>query len=167
MKVTWKKLLETLGVNRELGAYETHPWMHYDDEKGITASAEVRAGAGLQNAEAEIQFLYDDPEEHQKTNPEQIMLMRMAPKGSEWSPNFLLVKGDDYVNKIGGWDEKGCNFFRACIQDMQMGKLPDIDELIKKHLPDDDGDGRRGRGKIGRKSPKASTNALLGMKKGM
>jgi len=42
--------------------YETRPWVHYDDERGITCSAEVRMGADGTDFEVEVQFLYDDPE---------------------------------------------------------------------------------------------------------
>lgn len=168
MKVPYKELLEKLGVRRQLAAYETQPWMHYDDEKGINCSAEVRIGPGAQDAEAEIQFLYDDPEEHDKTNPDQILLMRMKPvAGYLWGPCSLKARGEDFTLKFSDWEKKGCEFFQACIQDIQMGNLPDIEELMKKHLTDDDGSGGKGRGKIGRKSPKVNANALLGMKKGM
>lgn len=167
MKVTFKELLESLGIYRHLSAYETNPWMHYDDDQAITCSAEVRIGPGGMDLEAEIQFLYDNPEEHDKTNPDQIMLMRAHPsKDGIWAPHYLKVRGEDYNNKFSGWEKKGCEFFLACIQAMQMGELPDIEELMKKYLEDDDS-GRRGRGKIGRKSPKANPAALLGMKKGM
>jgi hypothetical protein len=166
MLLELKKILENLGVKGLLNAYETAPWLHYDENKGITASAEVRAGPSMSDLEAEIQFLYDNPEEHKKTNPDQIMLMRCIPKGGYWSPNFLLIRGEDFVNKIGNWEEKACDLFRSCVQDIQMGKIPDIEELIKDKMTEDE-DGGNGRGKIGRKSPKANPAALLGMKKGM
>jgi hypothetical protein len=166
MRIELKKLMESLGVKGTISAYQTHPWLYYNDEKAITASAEIRAGTGLNNIEAEIQFLYDNPEEHNKTNPDQIMYMRILPKGDLWSPEYLRIRGEDWTNKLGGWEEKACNFFRACVQSMLMNELPDIDELIKKELADDEDD-RRGKGKIGRKSPKANPAALLGMKKGM
>ncbi len=167
MRVTFKDLLEALGIYRILSAYETNPWMLYDDEKGISCSAEVRIGSAAQDAEAEIQFLYDNPEEHNKTNPDQIMLMRIKPTNEGlWAPYYLKIQGEDYINKFSGWEKKGCEFFFACVQAMQMGDLPDIEDLIKKHLKDEDSD-RQGRGKIGRKSPKINPANLLGMKKGM
>lgn len=168
MRLEIKKILEKLGVHKPLLAYETHPWFHYDEEKGITCSAEVRMGPGAQDAEAEIQFLYDEPEEHDKTNPEQIMLMRIKPVTEYlWSPHFLKIRGEDYVNKIGKWEEKACELFKSCIQSLQMGELPNIDELIEKEMADDS-DGRGGRrGRIGRKSPKVKPQALMGIKKSM
>lgn len=166
MRIELKQLMENMGVKGTISAYQTHPWLHYDDATAITASAEIRANAGLSEIETEIQFLYDNPEEHNKTNPDQIMYMRIVPKGGLWTPDYLRIRGEDWTNKIGGWEEKACNFFRACVQALQMGQLPDIEELIKKEL-DDDEDERRGKGKIGRKSPKVNPANLLGMKKGM
>jgi hypothetical protein len=181
MRVALNKLLEKLGVGRVLSPYEAQPWFHYDAEKGITCSAEVRMGPGGQDLEAEIQYMADekgegDTESSGSTEggglppgmPEQIMRMRALPVADqEWSPKELKVKGEDYVNKIHNWEEKGCNFFQAFIGALQMGQLPDIDALIEKELADDDfGGGKRGR--IGRKSPKVKPGQLMGLgKKGM
>lgn len=171
MRVEFKKLLEKLGVNRELHPYETHPWLHYDDEKAITCSAEVRIGPGGTDLEAEIQFLSEPDDEDDKevsvsSGTKQIMFMHAAPViDNQWAPKILRVKGEDYTGKIYNWEEKGCDFFRKCIESIQMGELPEIDELIEKHLDDDDGSGGGKRGKIGRKSPKIKPGQLLGMKK--
>lgn len=165
MREDLKTLLDQLGVDHILHAYETQPWMHYDDEEGITCSAEVRMGPGACNMEAEIQFLYDDPEKHEKTNPEQILLMRIMPvKNDEWQPEQLWVKGENYVNEIGNWEKKGCAFFKSCVQAIVAGKLPDIEKLIKTKL--DGGKSKSGSsGRIGRKSPRIRPENLLGMGK--
>ena len=165
MRTPLKDLLQKLGVNRVLSAYETNPWMHYDEDQGITCSAEVRMGPSCTDLEAEIQFLYDDPEAAHKSNPQQIMVMRAVPTmGDLWAPKTMHVQGNHLSETLGGWEEKGCNFFLACVQALQMGELPNIEELVKKELPDDD-DAKGGRGRIGRKSPKVNSSALLGMKK--
>ncbi len=165
MRVTLKELLQNYGVRKLLSAYETNPWLMYDENKEITCSAEVRMGPNLSDLEAEIQFLYDDPEKAAKTNPEQILIMRALPlPDGRWSPKSLFIKGENYHDKIGGWDEKGCKFFLACIQSIQMNELPDVDALIEKELSEDKGgSGRRGR--IGRKSPQINSSAVMGMKK--
>lgn len=166
MHLKFKDFLEKLGIHRVMSAYETQPWYHYEEDQGITCSAEVRIGPDCKTLQAEVQFVYDEPEEGQPEQ-EQIMIMgAQVVSGELWAPQSLFVKGEDYVNKFGGWDKKACNFFTACVQAIQMGELPDIDKLLKDELSDDDeGGGRRGR--IGRKSPKANPAALLGMKKGM
>jgi hypothetical protein len=189
MRVDLKKLLETLGVGHVLSPYETYPWFFYDSVKGITCSAEVRMGPGGDDVEAEIQFLYDEGRQEETTGtadtgaadgtatgsggamggtggPVQIMRMRAIPTDGVWSPKELRVKGQDYVNKIFNWEEKGCNFFRACIEALQMSELPKIDELIDKELDDDGGFGGKS-GRIGRKAPKIKPAQLLGLKKGM
>ncbi|MFN3700580.1 MAG: hypothetical protein ACK4VI_03550 [Alphaproteobacteria bacterium] len=97
---------------------------------------------------------------------QQILKMRILPATEDtWSPTSLLVKGIEYYNKFPNWDEKGIDFFRAAIETMLMGEIPNFDEMIESTLVDDSdwGGGRRGR--IGRKSPKANPAALLGMKK--
>ena len=176
MRIEFKKLMEKLGVNRELAPYETHPWMHYDEEKGLTCSAEVRMGPGAADLEAEIQFLTDpdrlseddedDESDGSNSGTEQIMFMRAEPvMEGKWSPKDLRVKGEDYVNKFHDWEGKGCDFFRACVESIQMGDVPEIEELIEKKLQDDSGFGGGSSGRIGRKSPKVKPGALLGMKK--
>lgn len=190
MRVELQELLDALGVDRILSPYETQPWYHYDAEQGITCSAEVRMGPDSDDLEAEIQFVYDEPqeeiieteeEEDSKSGsssggePEtrmitykQIMLMRALPVRDDlWSPRMLFVKGKDFTNAFGDWDKKSCEFFKACIGALLMSEIPDVDELIEKELSDSDrwGGGRSGR--IGRKSPNVKPGALLGMKKGM
>lgn len=167
MRVTLKDLMDKLGVGRVMAPYETQPWFVHDAEKAIMCSAEVRMGPGSEDVEAEIQFLKDESEDT-PGGPEQIMRMRVLPVTTgEWSTKELIVKGKDYNNLIDNWEEKGCNFFRAFIEALQMGEIPNVDELIEKELPDDDLFGGGGRGRIGRKSPKIKPGALLGMKKGM
>ncbi|MGQ0526816.1 MAG: hypothetical protein ACT4OY_02110 [Alphaproteobacteria bacterium] len=172
MRVELKKLLEQLGVGHVLSPYETHPWLHYDEAQGMTCSAEVRMGPGGDDIEAEIQMLKDSGDEGEGAasggggGRQQIMLMRACPALSkEWSPVDLKIKGENFVNKMHDWEGKGCNFFRACIQAIQMGQMPNIDELIEKELDDDGGMGGGRRGKIGRKSPKIKPAQLLGLKK--
>lgn len=181
MRVDLVELLEKLGVNRELYPYEAQPWFLYDEEQGITCSAEVRMGPGAEDLEAEIQFLYDEEQEEEKVTPganeeedhieiihyfrKQILHMRALPVvQGQWTPVDLRINDENYVNKIYDWEGKGCNFFLACIEAIQMGELPNIEELTGKELKDDaKGSGKRGR--IGRKSPKANPAALMGMKK--
>lgn len=210
MRVDLKKLMEKLGVPHVLSPYETCPWYHYDAEKGVTCSAEVRMGPSGDDIEAEIQLVYDEgkepppdikpaPSTSARSNritaaemldekpiekkeeegkggnqggqvsggPRQIMRMRATPADGFWTPRDLLVKGENFVNKIHNWEEKCCDFFRSCIQALQMGQIPNIDELIAKELNDDDDMFGGKRGRIGRKAPKIKPAALLGMKKGM
>ncbi len=158
MRVEYKELMEKLGVGHELSPYETRPWFLYDEEKGITCSAEVRVGPGAEDVELEIQFLHDeetasDDDEH--CDPEQVMMMRFLPtKDQIWCESIMLLKGEDYKNKIHNWGERGCEFFCLFIGALQMGELPDIDELISEHLTDSKGGGRGRRGRVGKKGLK-------------
>ena len=62
MRLPLSELLQKLAVEHEMVPYETRPWVYYDDERGITCSAEVRMGTDGKDFESEVQFLYDDPE---------------------------------------------------------------------------------------------------------
>ncbi len=191
MRVELEELMEKLGINYVLSPYETMPWMHYDDSKGMTCSAEVRMGPTGEDVEAEIQLLRDedaeddeegesgagsmeipDPDKSTGANDvepggrKQVMWMRAdAAIQSQWSPKLLRINGKDYVNEFHDWEGKGCDFFRACAESLQMGEIPDFNDLIDENMKDDTlyGGGRRGR--IGRKSPNIKPGQLLGMKK--
>ena len=184
MRVELIKLLQKLGVSYELAPYETFPWLVYDEAKGMTCSAEVRMGPTGEDVEGEIQFLHDNPEDKDDESEsgedtdggghiisadgrEQILWMRCEPViQDQWSVRVLRIKSKNYVNEFHNWEEKGCEFFLACVEALQMNEIPDIDELIEDKMREDDawGGGRR-RGKIGRKSPKIKPASLLGMKK--
>jgi len=212
MRLPVADICKKLGLERTLHPYETQPWLHYDDEQGITCSAEVRMGPGGEDLEIEIQFLYDNPEDHEdedegdagggrtvstgkgtsfsdgldraeeaakherlkitKPKPkriingrEQILIARCSPVAGElWNMDFLTVRSEDFVNKVNAWEEQGLALFAACINALNIGEMPDIDELIAESFESDKwGGGKKGR--IGRKSPKANPAALMGMKK--
>lgn len=204
MRVALKTLCDKLAVGRVLYPYETQPWAHYDEAKGLTCSAEVRAAPNLEDVEAEIQLVrdegatdydtplpirrkrrseYDEDDEEEGGDgsegappsapppppgvPDQVFLLRAEPMEGEWEIKSLMVKGKNYTNEFSDWDEKGCNFFRACIQAMLRGEIPDFDSLIEEELSDDDFFGSGKRGRAGRKAPKANPASLMGMKKGM
>lgn len=167
MRIALQELLEKLGVRHILSPYETQPWFFYEEDKGLTCSAEVRMGPGSADLDAEIQVLKDE-DSGEDGGREQIMIMRAKPTlQGLWAPQSLTVKGKEYTNEIHDWEGRGCSFFKACIQAMQMNQMPDFDELIKRELPDDDWGGGGSRGKIGRKAPKIKPAQLLGMKKPM
>jgi hypothetical protein len=198
MRWDYKDLMEKLGVDRELMAYETQPWMFYDEDRQITCSAEVRVGPGMSDIEAEVQFLMDDdaeddgedesegsrgvssgivygpddePEDEGPKGPvfprlkpggrQQLLYMQILPSTEKWKAEALRVKAKDYVNAIGGWEQRGCDVFTSCVQSINMGELPDIDALIDKELVDKSS-ARGRRGKIGKKSPMVKPGALAG-----
>ena len=192
MRVELEELMEKLGVSYVLSPYETMPWVHYDETKGITCSAEVRMGPTGEDVETEIQLLRDedsedegegdqggvgsmeipDPDKSTGANEvepggrKQVMWMRAdADVQNQWGAKMLRINDKDYVNEVHDWEGKGCDFFRACVESLQMGEIPDFDDLIDDKMKDDSfyGGGRRGR--IGRKSPNVKPGQLLGMKK--
>lgn len=195
MRLPLDKFMEKLGLGRVLHPYETQPWFLYDEAQGITCSAEIRMGPRGDDIEAEIQFLYDTPPDDEEEDdgsqsgaqgglpPEpdpmpkkyggmmgegrqQVLWMRAEPMiAGEWGPKLLRIKGKDFVNAFHNWDEKGCDFFAACVQSIMMDQLPNLDILLDEHMSDEDSWGGGRRGRAGRKSPKVKPGALMGMKK--
>lgn len=170
MRVEYKELMEKLGTGHILSPYETRPWYVYDESLGITCSAEVRIGPGAEDVEAEIQYLHDEEDTRYDNDanygsPEQIFIMRLKPnRDNLWSGIHLHVRGQNLTNEIHNWDERGCSFFYMFISALQMGELPDIDELFEDELTDKSRSGRGGRrGRVGKKGFKVEQKPI-GMK---
>lgn len=165
MRDTLKELLDRLSVPHELTAYETFPWSAYDGEKGITCSAEVRMSTGADEIEAEIQMLYENPEPGKKPL-DQIMWFKATPHiQTKWSVKDLRIKGESWVGKTYNWEEKCCNFFRACVTELNLGNIPDIEALLEREMKDKERFGDQ-RGSGAGKAPKIKPAQLLDMKKG-
>ena len=170
MRVEYKDLMEKLGTGHVLSPYETRPWFVYDESQGITCSAEVRVGPGADDVEAEIQYLHDEDDTRYDDDanfgaPNQIFVMRLTPnRDNLWSWAYLHVNGQNFTGEIHNWDERGCNFFCQFISILQMGELPDIEELIEEELTDKTRGGRGGRrGRVGKKGFKVAQKPM-GMK---
>lgn len=165
MKLTFRELMDALGVPHELSSYETYPFNVYDAAKGITCSAEVRMGSDPHEVEAEVQLMYDTPPAG-KAPMEQILWFNVKPQQSdEWQTKDAKLKNQPLDQSIYNWEEKCCSFFGDLARFLKMEQVPDLDELIDEHFYgrerfyDQHGGG-------GGKSPKIKPGALLGMKKG-
>lgn len=79
MKLSFRELMDRLGVGRPMSAYETQPWVYVDSEEGITASAEVRMNGDGDEIEAELQFMYENPPAG-KAPVEQVVWMKIKPQ---------------------------------------------------------------------------------------
>lgn len=161
MRLGLNDFLQKLGVNYAMGAYETCPWSASDAEQGKTCSAEVRMNSDTTEIEAELQIFYDTPEAG-KPPIEQILWLKAIPHQNLWEVHELRIKREDWRGKMYGWEDKCCNFFRACIMELEQGRMPDIDALLEKEMKDNErfGGGRGGGGK----SPKIKPAQLLQMK---
>lgn len=166
MRVTLKDLMDRLAVGYVLGPYETFPWSHYDADKGVTCSAEVRMGPDSEEVEAEIQIVHDTPPAG-KSSMEHICYIRCAPGTADglWEVLTLRLKGEPLKEEIYNWQEKSCQFFSAVTRALATEEIPDIDALIEdifhnyERFHDQYGGG-------GGKSPKIRPNQLLDIKKG-
>lgn len=155
--------MDKLAVGYTLSAYETCPWSVYDPEKGVTCSAEVRMDGEGSELEAELQLMYDTPPEG-KPPVEQVFWLLCKPVSADlWETKDIKVKGADEKGTFD-WGEKGAAFFVACVTELKMDKLPDIDQLIEDELRGKEryAGGRGG----GSKAPKIKPQALLNMKQG-
>jgi hypothetical protein len=165
MRADVKQVCDMLGVGYVLSPYDTCPWSAYDAEKGVTATGIVSMNSEGNEIEAEIQFLYDKPEAG-KPSFERMCLMTCRPiTGGMWSAVSLEIKGKDEANSVYEWETKGCAFFAACVQEIKMGFIPDIDAIYEREMKKSEkfNDGRQG---TTSKAPKIKPNALLGLKQG-
>lgn len=165
MRVDLKELLDKLGVGYVLTPYETCPWSSSDAEKGVTCSAEVRMNNDGNEIEAELQMMYDSPEEGKPPVEQEIWIFCKPITGDKWSTTEFRIHGKDEVGCVYEWESKACNFFAACVQEVKMGNIPDIDAIMEKELSEHErfGGSRGGRSS---KAPKIKPQALLGLKNG-
>jgi hypothetical protein len=165
MRLSLRDLTDKLGVGYILSPYETCPWSVYDGEKSVTCSAEVRMNPDGDELEAELQMMYDIPPDG-KPPVEQVFYALFKPaKVDGWDPKIMKLQGKDPDPTVYNWDEKACAFFEACVQELKMGNVPDIEELIEREIHGGErfGDASRGGGS---KAPKIKPQKLLGMKQG-
>jgi hypothetical protein len=166
MRATIDELMSKLGVGYVPGNYESIPWSHYDSEKGVTCSAEVRMGMDGDEVEAEIQFLYDTPPAGQDSTMDQICNLHVAPvNDGQWTTTSFNFRGQPYGRDAYDWEEKACLFFQLVVQDIIAGKFPDVEELL------DDAFHKRERFSAnsqggGGKSPKIKPGQMLNPKGG-
>jgi hypothetical protein len=161
MRLPLSEFLQKLGVSYELGSYETCPWSASDPATEKTCSAEVRMNPDSSEIEAELQIFYDTPQAG-RPSIEQILWLKALPQQGKWDVVDLKIKREDWRGKIYGWEEKCCHFFRACVTELELGRIPDIDALLEKEMKESErfGGGRGGAGK----APKIKPAQLLQMK---
>ena len=156
MKVSLNKMMENLGIDHVLTAFESDMHQTYDAATSATCSAEVRMGPpDAHELEVEVQIFRDNPQEGELPF-EQIMYLVIKPKmGQEWEPVLLKVRNEDMTGGFGDWEGGACDFYRAVTYHLKMDEFPDIDDLIDEHLDGEKGHaGRAGRRGGGRKNPK-------------
>lgn len=165
MRTTLKDLMDELGVGYILSAYETCPWSVYDNETGISCSAEVRMNSDADELEAEMQFMHENPKDDEKSVEQIFWLLAKPAVGDKWDVKIARIKEENKADTIHGWEEKSVSFFHACVQELKIDKLPDIDEILEGILKSKErfGDNSQGGGS---KAPKVKPQALLGMKGG-
>lgn len=165
MRVPLKELLDKLGVGYILSAYETCPWSAFDDANGVSCSAEVRMNNDADEIEAELQMMRDEPKDGELPIEQVFWLLAKPATNGKWDVKAIKLKGKDEDDGTYGWKEKAVNFFHACVQELKMDKIPDIDELLEREMNKKERFGGNAQGG-GSKSPKIKPQSLLGMKGG-
>lgn len=165
MRVELRELMDKLGVGYIMSAYETCPWSVYDGEKKMTCSAEVRMNSDGDEMEAELQMMRDKPTAGEHPVEQVLYLIAKPTVGTQWDVTGVKIRGDGNKDEMYAFEEKAVDFFHACVQELKMDKVPDIDALIAQYIKDNERYGGSGRGG-GNKSPKIKPQALLGMKTG-
>lgn len=165
MRVTLQEMMEKLGVGYTLSPYETCPWAASDLAEGKTFSGEVRMSPDGLELEAELQLLYDEAQAG-RASVEQLMWMQIMPyTGDTWAVKNLRIKGESWNSRVSAWEEKSCNLFRACVNDLALGNVPDFEELLDREMLSKERYGDQRGGGSG-KSPKIRPGQLLNMKTG-
>ncbi len=165
MRITLKELLDNLGVGYVMSAYETCPWAAYDDEQGLTCSAEVRMNNDGDELEAEMQFMREFPKEGEKPIEQVFWLLGQPATADKWDVRGVKIRGEGNTENKYAFEEKAVSFFCACVQELKMGKIPDIDEILAREMKDKEKFSGNSQGG-GSKAPKIKPQALMGMKSG-
>ncbi len=165
MREPLKILLDKLGVGYVMSAYETCPWCAYDGEVDITCSAEVRMNNDGDEIEAEMQLVRDNPKEGEAPIEQIFWLLAKPATGELWDVKTVKIHGE--IDSEGTYDytTKAVNFFSACVQELKMDKVPDIDEILAREMKSNERYGAGSQGG-GSKAPKIKPQALMGMKGG-
>lgn len=165
MREPLKILLDKMGVGYVMSAYETCPWSAYDEEQDITCSAEVRMNNDNDELEAEMQFVRDNPKEGEAPIEQIFWLIAKPAVGDKWDVKMVRIHGKEDDDGTYNYKEKAVNFFNGCVQELKMGKIPDIDAILAREMKNNEryGGGAQGGGS---KAPKIKPQALLGMKNG-
>ena len=165
MRVPYKELMDALGVGYELSAYETCPWSAYDEGQSLTCSAEVRMNNDGDEIEAEMQLMRDNPAEGENPIEQVFWLFAKPAIAGKWDVSSVKIRGNSEPDGTYNFEEKAVKFFHGCVQELKMGKIPDIDAILARELKNTERYGG-GAGGGGSKSPKIKPQALMGMKGG-
>ena len=158
--------MDKLGVGYPLKPYETYPWSLYESDTGMTANADLAMNSDGDEVEAQIMFLYDEPQEG-KPPIELLFSMKIVPHtGDLWKIIKLDIKSENYMNKSYDWENNSCDVFRRCAMDIQRGSMPDFDAILEQEFYKGEKGGQRGGKGGGKKSPNIRPEQMPGMNRG-
>jgi len=163
MRTSLKELLDKLAVGYILSPYDNCPWSAYDDEKGISCNAEVNMDCDGEEIQAELLLMRENPQGDEKPVEKVYFLSAKPATAGQWDVKQVLIRGESGDPEMYGFEEKSVDFFNACVQELKMDKIPDIDALLEKYMKSNERFGKKG-GSGGKKAPKIKPAAVMGMK---
>lgn len=177
MRLSLKDLMDNLGVGYILSAYETCPWSVYQDEdeegengdettSGQSCNAEVRMNNDADELEAEIQLMRDNPVGDEKPIEQIFWLLAKPATGDKWDVKLARVKNENKTETVHGWEDKAVSFFHACVQELKLDKIPDIEEIYEREMNKKDRFSDNSQGGTS-KAPKVNQNPAIRPKGGM
>lgn len=166
MRAILRDILDKLSVDQELKAYDSESWAVFDDENNVSCTAEVMMNSDADELTADIQFMRDFPKGDEKPMEQVLHIIAVPAVQGKWDIKTATFKGENRGGDSYNWEGKCADLFSACVQELKMDKIPDIDALAEKELKDDERfGGTKGGG--GRKSPQMKNQNNMKMKSGM
>jgi hypothetical protein len=158
--LTFRDLLEKLGIESQMEGYQTQPWHVIDTATTNSCSAEVRIMDG-ECSEVEAEIITEKAET--LPNEPRIKIVLWLQAHLEATGKYRITKcrfeGQDFVNSVSSWEEKAMKFFKTSVREMKKDVFPDFDAIKEDVMRDKGGAGQGGRG--GGRAPKIKPNQLL------
>ena len=147
MRNSLQKILADMGFKTELKPYETHPWDYLNTQEDTDFSAEVALNGDGTVFGAEIQMIRNASGKNGGAEVTLVFWMRaMKERDGLFRITGMRVNGNHMEDRYLDWEEKGCKFFRKCIQAIRTGQIPDFKSLEKAIFKESDKSGSLFRG---------------------
>jgi hypothetical protein len=141
MKATLQQIIDHLGIERQLGPYDSLMYTADESEKGITCTAAAAMNAEGNEIDVTIDVSHTTPKPDTPDHQQYMYFHIKKDLNDKWTPDVLRLKNEAQNGKIYEWEKKACEFFLAVIVILQRGDVPDLDELSYRIFKSGDGFG--------------------------
>ena len=160
MKSTLPQLMDALGLETQMGPYDSHMWTADDHDRGIMCTAQAAMDGDGSEIEVTVDLTHTKPKPDTPEH-EQILFFHIKQDlNKKWTPDVLRVKRDLLHTKLYDWEKKACDFFVAVTAALKRNTVPDLDEMIERFFRATDGFGT-GTGGGGKRNPTIKPEQLL------